>query len=101
VSHLSAEELTRLASLGGELKGILMTAQQDIDNAVTILDAFLARVDQAAAQVENQGGVVDTSQLNAVVAQVPAVEAALNAAVPPPATTGTVTTTATTHTTSS
>jgi hypothetical protein len=94
-------ELEALAETGGALKGMLMSAQSIIDQCVTALDTFLTNVSDTVAKLENDGTApVDTTQLQAVVAQLPALQSSLDALVPATtATTSTTGTPATTHTT--
>jgi hypothetical protein len=84
------------------LKGMIMTAQSVINQAVTELDAFFTDLSEGLAELASEGGApVDTSQLQAVVGQIPALQDQLTAVLnPPPATTGTTSTTHTTGTTS-
>jgi ubiquinone biosynthesis protein UbiJ len=78
--------LELLETIDGKLD-VLMTAQSDVDAAVAALNSFLSDVatqvtDIAAALAAGGGTPVDTTALNAVIAQVPAVQAALDALVP-------------------
>lgn len=93
------EELLRRAYY---VKGMVMTAQTVINQAVTELDSFFTDLSEGLATLASEGdGPVDTSQLQAVVGQIPALQEQLATVLnPPPATTGTTSTTHTTGTTS-
>ena len=72
-----------------------MSVQSQINAIVAVLDPFVADVSDVATRLAaGEGSAVDLSQLQAIADQVPAVQAALDAAVP-------VTTTGTTSSTSS
>jgi uncharacterized protein YoxC len=70
--------LQRLDVIEGKVD-TLMSAQSDVDAAVAALNEFLSDV---AEQITADGTPVDTSALNAVIAQVPAVQEALDALAP-------------------
>jgi predicted RNA-binding Zn ribbon-like protein len=59
----------------------IMSAQSDVDAAVAALQSFLADVAVAVQDIkaELSGSAVDTSALDSVVAQLPAVQASLDA----------------------
>jgi hypothetical protein len=67
----------------------IMAAQDDINNAVSVLGPFLTDLSNDVAAIkallEDGGTPVDTSALNALVDQVPAAQAALDALANPPA----------------
>jgi chromosome segregation ATPase len=93
----SNEELAAVAGILAELRewldiktklGEIMAAQDDINAAVAALQAFLqdlAQKVQAIAAELAAGQAVDTSALNAVIGQLPQVQAAVDALAPPPA----------------
>jgi ABC-type transporter Mla subunit MlaD len=73
----------------------LMSATDDVNNAVAVLGPFLADLNtqvQAIAAKLEAGDTVDTSQLNALIEQLPAAQAAVDALAAPPATTPPATT---------
>lgn len=82
-------EIHRLLQLLNEKVGQVMTAQDDITAAVGALQGFLTDlsndVQAIAAKIDN-GETVDTSALTALVAQLPAAQAALDALAAPPVT---------------
>jgi hypothetical protein len=91
--HEAERILHQLSIIDGKLDQI-MSAQSDVDAAVAALNPFLSdvatQITNIAAALEAGGGTpVDTTALNSIVAQIPAVQAALDALAPaaaPPAT---------------
>jgi uncharacterized phage infection (PIP) family protein YhgE len=89
--HLSVD----LADVTQSLKELhakadaIMAAQDDINAAVTAIQAFFADLATALAAIQaelaNLAPAVDTSALNALVAQLPAVQASVDALETPPA----------------
>ena len=65
----------------------IMAAQDDINNAVSVLTGFLsdlsAQVQAVSAQLDTIGNPVDTTALNNVIGQIPAAQAAVDALVTP------------------
>jgi hypothetical protein len=93
-------QVLELVEQAGYLQGAIMSVQSQINAIVAVLDPFVANVSDVAGRLAaGEGSAVDLSQLQAIADQVPAVQAALDAAVP--ATTGTTSSTspATTRTT--
>lgn len=86
-----------LASLHEKADRIL-SAQQDINEAVSVLNTFFTDLSNVIAELQAGGGGANTAQLNQVISQVPALQSAVNSLVPAP---GTSTTTTGTHTSSS
>jgi outer membrane murein-binding lipoprotein Lpp len=70
----------------------IMSAQGDINAAVTALNAFFTDLSDVIGELQNGDGTVNTAQLNQVIGQVPALQAAVNALV---TTSGTTTSTGT------
>lgn len=66
-----------------------MAAQDDINTAVSALQAFftdlVAAVAEIKAELAAQAPTVDTSALNPLVAQIPALQASVDALEAPPA----------------
>lgn len=65
----------------------IMAGQASIDAAVTAVTAFLTDLSNDVAAIKTElanGGTVDTSKLDALVAQLPAAQAAIDALVTPP-----------------
>lgn len=78
--------LELLYTIDGKLDQI-MSAQSDVDAAVAALNSFLSDVATQVTNIEaalaaGGGTPVDTTALNSVVAQVPTVQAALDAIAP-------------------
>jgi|HubBroStandDraft_5_1064220.scaffolds.fasta_scaffold07161_4 DNA-binding FrmR family transcriptional regulator len=77
--------LQRLDVIEGKVD-TLMSAQSDVDAAVAALNEFLSDVAEQITAIQAEltadGTPVDTSALNAVIAQVPAVQEALDALAP-------------------
>jgi hypothetical protein len=71
----------------------IMSAQGDINQAVQVLNALFTDTAKVIAELQAGDGVVDTSKLNAIIAQVPAVQSALNGLAGTPASTSTSTVT--------
>jgi hypothetical protein len=70
---------------------ILMAVQDDINNAVSVLNGFFTDLSTQLTEIQAMlaaGGATpaDTSKLNALITQVPAAQAALDALATPPAT---------------
>ena len=72
-----------------------MSAQSDVDAAVVALDGFFTQFASVAEEIKAAEQSVDTSKLDAIVQQVPAMTSTLNSLVPGTATTATTTTTST------
>jgi hypothetical protein len=84
--HGERQILDKLDDIGRKLD-TLMSAQADVNAAVAALNTFLTDVSNLLAALAAGGGAaVDTTALNAVIAQLPAVQAAVVAATPPAAT---------------
>lgn len=89
---LALRLLRALDQINGKLDKI-MTAQDDVNAAVAAIQAFLADLGAAVtniqAELANVAPAVDTTALNALVAQLPAVQASVDAlespVTPPPA----------------
>jgi hypothetical protein len=88
--HDAERILQRLDDIEQKLD-ILMSAQTDVDNAVSVLNGFLSDVATQITNIEAaltaDGTPVDTSALNSVIDQVPQVQAALDALAPAPSST--------------
>jgi hypothetical protein len=86
------------------LEEALMAGQASIDNAVDVLDPFFSNLVTVIGEVKAElasGQAVDTSKLDAIVAQVPGIQTQVDALVPSsPGTTATTSTTATAATSS-
>jgi hypothetical protein len=100
-----AGELASLLEQAAYARGVLMatqqTVQQVIDNAVNVLNAFFTNADEVIGKLQAEGvgqPPADTSALQAIIDQVPGMQAELDALVPQ-GTTSTGTGTSTTHTT--
>jgi hypothetical protein len=88
--HADRELLIRIEAKADQI----MAAQDDINNAVSVLGPFLTDLSSqvqaiAAALAAGTGTPVDTGALNALIEQVPAAQAAVDAlttpaAAPPP-----------------
>jgi hypothetical protein len=70
----------------------IMSAQGDINAAVAALNVLFTDISNVIAELQAGDGTVNTAQLNAIVAQVPAIQAAVLALVAPGTTTTTTTT---------
>jgi hypothetical protein len=80
-----------------EKENLIMTAQSDINAAVAALGSFLANVETAVTEIkaELEDTDVDTSGLDSVVAELPAVQSAIDALVSSPVTASTSASTST------
>jgi hypothetical protein len=82
--ELQEQILARLESIDQKADQI-MSAQEDINAAVTALNEFLPDVVTLLNGLAASGEDADTSKLNALVSQLPALQAEVVAATPAPA----------------